>query len=56
LQSASHRFTNKYTIGVGQTKVVVVDETGSKVANKKGWFHTWQTTALTFIAASINRG
>jgi len=33
-----------------------VDETGSKVANKKGWFHTWQTTALTFIAASINRG
>ena len=41
---------------VGQSKVVGADETGSKVANKKGWFHTWQTTALTFIAASMNRG
>lgn len=41
---------------VSQSKVVGSDETGSKVANKKGWFHTWQTTHLTFIAASMNRG
>ena len=41
---------------VAQSKVIGADETGSKVAGKKGWFHTWQTTALTFIVASMNRG
>lgn len=41
---------------VSQSKVVGADETGSKIASKKGWFHTWQTSGLTFIAASMNRG
>lgn len=41
---------------VSQSKVVGSDETGSKIANQKGWFHTWQTASLTFIAASMNRG
>ena len=38
------------------SKVVGGDETGCAVAGKKGWFHTWQNNALTFIAASLNRG
>lgn len=38
------------------SEVVGSDETGASCAGKKGWFHTWQTTALTFIAASMNRG
>lgn len=41
---------------VEQSKVVGADETGSKIANNKGWFHTWQTEKLTFIVASMNRG
>ena len=41
---------------VQQSPVVGSDETGTPVAGKKGWFHTWQTKALTFIAASMNRG
>jgi len=36
--------------------VVGSDETGASVAGKKGWFHTWQTTTLTFIVSSLNRG
>lgn len=41
---------------VAQSNVVGSDETGSKIDGKKGWFHVWQTTKLTFIAASMNRG
>jgi transposase len=41
---------------VQQSKVVGSDETGSRFGGKKGWFHVWQTTSLTFIAASLNRG
>ena len=36
--------------------VVGADETGSKIAGGKGWFHVWQTPRLTFIAASQTRG
>ncbi len=38
------------------SQVVGSDETGASFGGKKGWFHTWQTTVLTFIAASLNRG
>jgi transposase len=41
---------------IQQSQVVGSDETGASFGGKKGWFHTWQTTALTFIAASLNRG
>jgi transposase len=41
---------------VQQARVVGSDETGSRFGGKKGWFHVWQTTSLTFIVASINRG
>jgi transposase len=41
---------------VQQSHVVGSDETGSRFGGKKGWFHVWQTTSLTFIAASLNRG
>lgn len=40
---------------IQQSKVVGGDETGSAVAGKKGWFHTWQTETLTFIVASLKR-
>jgi transposase len=39
-----------------QSHVVGSDETGSRFGGKKGWFHVWQTTGLTFIVASMNRG
>jgi len=41
---------------VQQSQVVGSDETGSRFGGKKGWFHVWQTTSLTFIVASMNRG
>ncbi|MEJ7678246.1 MAG: IS66 family transposase [Segetibacter sp.] len=41
---------------IQQSEVVGSDETGASVAGKKGWFHTWQTTTLTFIVSSLNRG
>ena len=41
---------------IQQSQVVGSDETGASFGGKKGWFHTWQTTVLTFIAASLNRG
>jgi transposase len=41
---------------VQQSNVVGSDETGSRFGGEKGWFHVWQTTSLTFIAASMNRG
>lgn len=41
---------------IQQSQVVGSDETGSSFGGKKGWFHVWQTTRLTFIVASLNRG
>jgi transposase len=41
---------------VQQSQVVGSDETGSSFGGEKGWFHVWQTTRLTFIVASLNRG
>jgi transposase len=41
---------------IQQSEVVGSDETGTSFEGKKGWFHTWQTTCLTFIVASLNRG
>lgn len=41
---------------IQQSEVVGGDETGASCGGKKGWFHTWQTTSLTFIVASLNRG
>ena len=41
---------------VAQSAVVGGDETGASFGGKKGWFHTWQTSSLTFIVASLNRG
>jgi transposase len=41
---------------VQSSEVAGSDETGTSVAGKKGWFHTWQTRTLTFIVASLNRG
>ncbi len=41
---------------IQQSQVVGSDETGASFGGKKGWFHAWQTTVLTFIAASLNRG
>jgi transposase len=41
---------------VQQSTVVGSDETGASFGGKKGWFHVWQTTLLTFIVASSNRG
>jgi transposase len=49
-------FYNTIQQKIQQSEVVGSDETGASCAGKKGWFHTWQTTALTFIAASLNRG
>ncbi len=36
--------------------VVGSDETGSRINGGKGWFYTWQSEKLTFIAASLDRG
>jgi transposase len=41
---------------VQNSKVVGVDETGAKVNGKKHWFWTWQTSKLTYITHSENRG
>jgi transposase len=49
-------FYNTIRERVQQSNVVGSDETGSRFGGKKGWFHVWQTTSLTFIAASMNRG
>ncbi len=38
------------------SNVVGGDETGTKINTKKGWFHVWQNSKLTFIASSLNRG
>ena len=36
--------------------IVGGDETGTKINTRKGWFHVWQNSKLTFIASSLNRG
>lgn len=41
---------------VEQSQVVGGDETGIKINGKKGWLFTFQTTALTYLAASFSRG
>lgn len=41
---------------ISMSKIVGGDETGTKICKKKGWFHVWQNTKLTFIVASLNRG
>ncbi len=41
---------------VQQSRVVGTDETGVKVNGNKHWFWTWQTSKLTFITHSNNRG
>lgn len=41
---------------ISESKLVGGDETGTKINKKKGWFHVWQNTKLTFIVASFNRG
>lgn len=49
-------FYNTIQQKIQQSPVVGSDETGASYGGKKGWFHTWQTKGLTFIAASLNRG
>ena len=41
---------------VQQSPVVGTDETGVKVGGEKHWLWTWQTSKLTFITHSNNRG
>lgn len=41
---------------VEQSLVVGGDETGIKINGKKGWLWAFQTTTLTFLSASMNRG
>lgn len=41
---------------IQQSPVVGTDETGVKVSGKKHWFWTWQTSNLTFVTHSNNRG
>jgi len=41
---------------VQDSKVIGTDETGVKVNGNKDWFWTWQTSNLTFITHSKNRG
>lgn len=41
---------------ISVSPVVGSDETGAKVNGKKHWFWTWQTSILTYVAASGTRG
>lgn len=41
---------------IKQSLIVGGDETGTKINGKKGWFHVWQNSHLTFIVAAMNRG
>ena len=42
--------------GVLVSPVVGGDETGVKIKGDKGWLFTFQTTSLTYLAVSLNRG
>ena len=57
------RFAQKATPVYEQIKSRIIrsgvagaDETGAKVAGRKGWFWTWQNDLLTYIVSSDNRG
>jgi len=41
---------------LSQSEVVGADETGSRIANKKAWFFTWQNATLTYLIPSFSRG
>ena len=41
---------------MSQSPVVGGDETGTKIAGKKGWMHVWQNPNLTYIVSSTSRG
>jgi len=59
LQRFAQKTTPVYQIikeRVQQSKVIGTDETGIKVNGNKHWFWTWQTSNLTFVAHSNNRG
>jgi transposase len=59
LQRFAQKTTPVYQIikeRVQQSKVIGADETGIKVNGNKHWFWTWQTSNLTFVAHSNNRG
>ena len=40
---------------IEESTVVGSDETGTHIQGKKGWFHVWQTTLLTYIESSWER-
>jgi len=59
LQRFAQKATPVYQIikeRVQQSKVIGTDETGIKVNGNKHWFWTWQTSNLTFVVHSNNRG
>lgn len=41
---------------IQESSVVGGDETGTKINGRKGWFHVWQNSLLTFIVAAATRG
>lgn len=41
---------------LSKSEVVGADETGTSIANRKGWFFTWQNETLTYLTASFSRG
>ena len=41
---------------ISNSEVVGSDETGVPIANRKGWFFTWQTDVLTYVVPSFSRG
>lgn len=41
---------------LSKSEVVGADETGASIANRKGWFFTWQNETLTYLTASFSRG
>jgi transposase len=41
---------------LSSASVVGGDETGTRSSGKKAWFHAWQNTGLTYIAADYSRG
>jgi len=59
LKSATKKAQPVYNIiqqRIQNEAVVGSDETGTRINGGKGWFHTWQSEKLTFIAASLDRG
>jgi len=59
LDRFSHKATPVYEMikhGISKSKVIGTDETGAKVNGDKHWFWVWQSSKLTYIAHSPNRG